>query len=521
MREYIITVKDPASWDTGLWNELTVDGLGDNYIPTRSLEVLNERPLTENCANFNLSDEEAELIRQDDRILSVDYPISQRRGQIGHCSIRPAEYNRSTTTTTSNMKNWGLLRGISQSNNFGTNLNVVGNFNYSLDGTGVDIIVVDTGVEANHPEFAVNANGSGGTRVQTYDWNALATLYAIPDILTDAACGGYLGDNDGHGSNCASIAAGNTCGWAPGAHIFTMRILSGTVVPTKLPITNNVESIFELITAFHNRKKVLAGSGAVRPTICTNSWGRVIDYTGLQYTRYRNVQYNNVGAPNAASYGQVTSFQGPCPINYSDTNSIVDPCSAEGVIMVGAAGNSGYNARLPSVSLTDDYNNFWFDGTFSTFYHQGMFPTTASTMICVGAVDSMQSGSIERKVNFSNTGTRIDVYVPGVAIMGAYSNTAFNTPAVQDPRNPAYYLNKISGTSQACPQVTGLLACVLQARPTMTPAEAKKFIIENSTTGVLQITGAPGYTNFTDLQGGANRYLYQPFNNPIRGSINS
>jgi subtilisin family serine protease len=142
-------------------------------------------------------------------------------------------------------------------------------------------------------------------------------------------------------------------------------------------------------------------------------------------------------------------------------------------------------------------------------------------MICVGAVDSMQSGSIERKVNFSNTGTRIDVYVPGVAIMGAYSNTAFNTPAVQDPRNPAYYLNKISGTSQACPQVTGLLACVLQARPTMTPAEAKKFIIENSTTGVLQITGAPGYTNFTDLQGGANRYLYQPFNNPIRGSINS
>jgi hypothetical protein len=59
MREYIITVKDPAVWDTGLWDELTVNGLGDNFIPKREIEVLNERPFNDFSAHFNLTDEEA------------------------------------------------------------------------------------------------------------------------------------------------------------------------------------------------------------------------------------------------------------------------------------------------------------------------------------------------------------------------------------------------------------------------------------------------------------------------------
>ena len=46
MREYIITVADPKVWDE-VWDTLTKDGLSDNYIPSRGVEVLNERPFND------------------------------------------------------------------------------------------------------------------------------------------------------------------------------------------------------------------------------------------------------------------------------------------------------------------------------------------------------------------------------------------------------------------------------------------------------------------------------------------
>jgi hypothetical protein len=104
-------------------------------------------------------------------------------------------------------------------------------------------------------------------------------------------------------------------------------------------------------------------------------------------------------------------------------------------------------------------------------------------------------------------------------IMGAYANKSYVTPAVADPRASGYYLNKISGTSQATPQVCGLLACVLQARPTMTYVDAKKFLADYSVKGNLVMTGTDAYNNTTSLQGGNNRILQLPFTDTIRGRI--
>jgi subtilisin family serine protease len=135
----------------------------------------------------------------------------------------------------------------------------------------------------------------------------------------------------------------------------------------------------------------------------------------------------------------------------------------------------------------------------------------------------MTNPPIERKSNFSETGPRVDVYAPGSMVMGAYANKTYNTNAVPDPRNSAFYLNKVSGTSMACPQVTGVLACLLQARPAMTPAEAKQFLITHATNNTLNenSSGGTGYTNQFYLQGGNNRVLHQPFKSSTRGSITS
>lgn len=401
------------------------------------------------------------------------------------------------------MKNWGLLRCIDATNPFAGGITSVnGNYTYNLDGTGVDIIVMDSGVEPGHPEFAVNSDGTGGSRVVDFDWASLG----VPGTPSSASIGGYLGDSDGHGSHCAGIAAGNTNGWASGASIYSIRIFSGNRITNGAPLgAIDSDIAYDIVRAFHLAK---IAAGNTRPTICTNSWGYRASYSGMQYTVWRGTQYSATSRSN--TYGQV-NFQHPYVLNYLDAS--VDNASAAGVIMVGAAGN--YYHKI-DVSGGVDYNNYYRYNsggyTEDVYYHRGSSPTKASSMINVGAIDN---STAERKANFSETGPRVDVYAPGVMIMSAYSS------GISDPRNSTYKLGKISGTSMACPQVTGLLACVLQARPSMTPTEAKQFLIDYALNNVLQEGSDTSYTSTTYLQGGNNRYLKMPFTNPQRGGITS
>jgi subtilisin family serine protease len=509
MREYIITVKDPAVWDSGLWNELTVDGLGDNFIPGRSVEVLNERPFNEFMAHFNLTDEEAAQIRQDDRIAFVELQADLQEGVIKeHFGTRPtATYDKSGTTNAT-MKNWGLLRSSRPTNPFASSLAVSADFTYNLDGTGVDIIVVDSGVDQDHPEFAVNADGTGGSRVVDFNWASLG----VPGTASAASIGGYLGDADGHGNHCAGIAAGNTHGWAPGAAIYSIRIF-GSAISSKDPAVPgtslyldaiNSDIAFDLVKAFHLAKRA---AGNMRPTICTNSWGYRSNYSRMTATVYRGVTYP--GSSPRSEYGQV-NYLHPYIVNYLDVSAT--NCANAGVILVGAAGNYLHKIDVPD---GPDYNNYYTGFYGTQYYHRGSSPTRAEGFITVGAIDN---STVEKKVYFSETGPRVDVYAAGTSIMSALS---VNYASVSDPRNPTYRLGKISGTSMACPQVTGVLATVLQARPNMTPAEAKQFIIDSSVKNALVEGSSTAYTSTTYLQGGNNRVLQTPFTNPSRGSIRS
>ena len=516
MREYIITVNDPTIWDTGLWNELTVNGLGDNFIPDRSVEVVNERPFNDYSAHFNLTDEEAALIRQDSRIAFVELQADLQEGvEKGFSAVRAsANYNRHPGSTTNSMKNWGLLRCINQADPYGTNTSVTAEFPYNLDGTGVDVIVMDSGVEPNHPEFAVNADGTGGSRVVDFNWASLG----VPGTSSSAGIGGYLGDSDGHGSHCASVSCGNTQGWASGAAIYSIRIFSDPDIRTGAYLgAINSDIAFDIVRAFHLAK---IAAGNTRPTICTNSWGYRASYSGMSSTVWRGTTYPTTS--RNTTYGQVNSLH-PYVVNYLDVSAV--NCINAGVILVGAAGNYYHKADIPGGIDYDNYYNSYYG---QIYYHRGSSPTRATGFINVGAVDTIQTNpAIERKSNFSETGPRVNIYAPGSMVMGAYANKPYATNAVPDPRNSSYYLNKISGTSMACPQVTGVLACLLQARPTATAADCLAWLIENSTLNALNEnpSGLPGggatYTNNYYLQGGNNRVLHQPFKSLMRGSITS
>lgn len=59
----------------------------------------------------------------------------------------------------------------------------------------------------------------------------------------------------------------------------------------------------------------------------------------------------------------------------------------------------------------------------------------------------------------------------------------------------------------ASPQVCGVLACVLEVYPNMTPAEAMQYVKFYGKLNQITDTGG-GYTDYTSLQGADNRYLF-------------
>lgn len=523
MREYIVQVSDPAVWDT-LHDEIINRGSLSAYVPDRPVLCMNDRPFNDYLAHYELTDKEASLLQNDPRVLEVELQADLREGvKKGFVATRPEyHYDSRTSVTTATMKNWGLLRCHNIVSNFLTTGNeYVASLNYQLDGTGVDIIVVDSGVAEGHPEFAVNADGTGGSRVVDFDWASLG----VSGCPTASSVNGYLGDVGGHGSHCAGISAGNTCGWASGAKIYSIRCDFGegstdiTDGSTKGFISTDIA--FDLVRAFHLAKKA---AGNKRPTICTNSWGYRGGVTNFNYLIWRGVTY--YGTSNWQNVGMSAPFE-YSQISY--LNQSADNCSAAGVILVGAAGNSG--AKMDVLGGLD-YDNRWYDtsGNGPYYWHRGSSPTMASSFINVGAIhnDIYTPDGKEHKASYSNTGPRIDIWAPGTSIMSAYANTSYNTPAVYDPRGGGkYFLNKISGTSMACPQVTGYLACILQARPDMTTAEAKKFLLDWGYRNTL----SPGYTGGTDypdfgnynrtyrLQGATDAILGMPFNKAVRAEI--
>jgi subtilisin family serine protease len=101
------------------------------------------------------------------------------------------------------------------------------------------------------------------------------------------------------------------------------------------------------------------------------------------------------------------------------------------------------------------------------------------------AVTVAASDSADRQASFSNFGSCVDLYAPGVGITSAThtSNTATAS---------------MSGTSMATPHAAGVAAVLLSQSPALTPAQVASALASNATAGV--ITGAAAGT--------PNRMLY-------------
>jgi hypothetical protein len=198
------------------------------------------------------------------------------------------------------------------------------------------------------------------------------------------------------------------------------------------------------------------------------------------------------------------------PIRILDIDADISDAINDGIIFVGSAGNSGTKIDTPSGL---DYNNYVVVNGLPVYYQRGSSPASSHTnVICVGAIDS---ASTETKSTFSNAGPGVDVYAPGRNIISSVNNGSGSlAPTIEE--NSATY-QKLSGTSMASPQVTGILALALEKYPNMTPVEAKSFITKFAKNNITDTGGS--YDDNTSLQGSANRFAYYRKERPDNGLL--
>jgi len=505
MKEYVVTLKNVEDL-SDFYDDMETPG-GNLYIPNRAVECSNRRPISRNT-HYILTDQEAEQLRNDSRVLSCEVTPESLGIEARPCWTQNSTAWNKSASTNNTMKNWALLRcieGVTRSNwgsEFGGTTNQSATIQCSLEGRNVDVVIVDGLINPNHPEFAVNNDGTGGSRVIQYNWLQHANT---PGTFV---YGNYTGTsaegNNNHGCHVAGTVAGTTQGWARSANIYNISPYydDGNFVSTL--------EIFDYIRAFHRNKPINPNTGVKNPTICNNSWGyfyNTVAISTITLVNYKGISYtNNLTSSNLNSYGvfnngsNVTSvgYRYP-PLDYDIQDAIND-----GIIIVGAAGNNSF--KIDNV-LGNDYNNYFVSNGNYYYYNEGASPGSSSTVICVGSIASTTQ---DRKRLDSACGPRIDIYAPGEYII-----SSVNSGSTSDSRNTSYKLAKFSGTSMASPQVAGILACTLEAYPNMTQTDARNYI---QTTAKKDQVYDSGGTDTTGLQGSINRYLYLYKERPDNGA---
>jgi subtilisin family serine protease len=252
---------------------------------------------------------------------------------------------------------WGLDR-IDQ-----RDLPLSKSYTYNYTGSGVRVYVIDTGLQANHPNF-------GSRAMNVYD-----------------AFGGNGEDCNGHGTHVGGTVAGSTYGVAKSALLRGVRVLN------------------------------CSGSGSISGIIAAVDWVR-----------------KNAVKPAVANMSLGGGYSSS--LNKSVTNLV-----NSGIFVAVAAGNENQDACNVS-------------------------PASASGAYTVAASDKTDT-----RASFSNYGSCVNAYAPGVAIKSAWINSSANT---------------ISGTSMATPHVAGVVALYKHRYGDASASTISSWLNNNATTNVIK-----------------------------------
>ena len=154
-KEYVVVVNKGVN--LALFDAELSASNGEGSIPNRSVNIANPRIGSKRMTHWTLTDDEATALMNDPRVLSVEIPVDQRSDvSIGLRAVQTADFDKPTVLESTKV-NWGLRRCIEETNIYNNGTTASTSYPYALDGTGVDIVIQDSGLQVDHPEFITGA----------------------------------------------------------------------------------------------------------------------------------------------------------------------------------------------------------------------------------------------------------------------------------------------------------------------------------------------------------------------------
>ena len=165
-QEYIVTLHQGIDYDQ-VWSDIENPTTNLDHVPDRPVKIVNARELNLRVCHYALTDQEAEQLKNDPRVLDVELtPLVRDDIQLGRWSRQIADFTKVANNDGAYI-NWGLVRASSNNNPYGNSSTTANSYDYHLDGEGVDVVISDSGLQIDHPEFT---DKNGVSRVQQIDW---------------------------------------------------------------------------------------------------------------------------------------------------------------------------------------------------------------------------------------------------------------------------------------------------------------------------------------------------------------
>lgn len=271
-----------------------------------------------------------------------------------------------------------------------------------LDGAGVSVAVLDSGVDYRHPELAPGGTDASAKTVKLWD-----SIGNDDDPM----------DENGHGTSVAGIIAGSVDGVAPKARIVAVRVMNAQGSSQGSSIMVGLDKVIASVVAGnpHNIRAVNLSLGGLHP----------------QYW-----------PPNA----------GVCDDIVPSYKEAFDTLTNLGVAVLVASGNDGCSTGVAIPACVS--NAVAVGAVHNTYSSRGR---GFSDLDCGGSCEDFPA-NVKQIACYSNSGDKLAVWAPA-------HNTIAPTlqPPAGQPGTMTY---AFGGTSAATPYVAGIAALLAQAQPT-------------------------------------------------------
>ena len=161
-KEYIVSIENHNDLEQ-FYDEME-SNKSTEHIPEKNFQVLDRREISRNT-HYIMTDEEASQIRNDPRVIAVEEPPENRGIKIEPSFEWDNTIHFDRGTATNDKVQWGILRcytGESSTDEYVDSTTTYSTLNTGHEeGENVDIVIVDGHIDASHPEFAVNRDGTG------------------------------------------------------------------------------------------------------------------------------------------------------------------------------------------------------------------------------------------------------------------------------------------------------------------------------------------------------------------------